>query len=45
LAGRIGVAPGALPASLGQAAGIAVLPTGELAITDSFENAVLIGHP
>ena len=42
--GRIGVSLGALPASLNRPRGIAVLPTGELAIVDSVENAVLIGH-
>jgi hypothetical protein len=42
--GRVGVSLGALPASLNQPRGITVLPTGELAIVDSGENAVLIGH-
>ena len=36
--------PGALPASLNQPRGVTVLPTGELAIVDAAENAVLIGH-
>ena len=40
----VGVSPGALPASLNQPRGVAVLPTGELAIVDYAENAVLIGH-
>jgi len=41
---RTGVSLGALPASLNAARGVAVLPTGELAIVDTVENAVLIGH-
>ena len=41
---RVGVTLGALPASLNAVAGVAVLPTGELAIVDGTENAVLIGH-
>ena len=41
---RIGVSLGALPASLGVPHGVAVLPSGELAIVDNQENAVLIGH-
>jgi hypothetical protein len=43
-AGRIGVSLGALPASLSQPFGVALLPTGELAIVDYNENAVLIAH-
>jgi HYDIN/CFA65/VesB-like, Ig-like domain len=42
--GQVGVAPGAFPASLNTAVGVTVLPTGELAIVDSGENAVAIGH-
>jgi len=42
--GRAGVSLGPLPASLGGASGVTVLPTGELAILDAIENAVLIGH-
>jgi hypothetical protein len=42
--GQIGVAPGALPATLNVPFDVTVLPTGELAIIDSGENAVLIGH-
>jgi sugar lactone lactonase YvrE len=41
---RVGVSLGALPASLNDSFGIAVLPTGELAIVDYSENVVLIGH-
>jgi sugar lactone lactonase YvrE len=41
--GRVGVSPGALPASLNMPSGVAVLPGGALAITDATENAVLIG--
>jgi hypothetical protein len=39
-----GVSLGAFPASLSGAYGLAVLPTGELAIVDGIENAILIGH-
>jgi hypothetical protein len=39
---RYGVALGVLPASLSTATGLAVLPTGELAVIDANENAVLI---
>ena len=42
--GRIGVTAGALPASLNEPHGVVVLPTGELAIVDASENAVLIAH-
>jgi hypothetical protein len=42
--GRFGVSFGALPASLNASRGIAVLPTGELAIVEAREDAVLIGH-
>jgi hypothetical protein len=42
--GRVGVSPGALPASLNRPVGVAVLPTGELAIVDAGENAIAIGH-
>jgi sugar lactone lactonase YvrE len=42
--GRFGVSLGALPASLSLPHGIAVLPTGELAIVDYQEGAVLIGR-
>ncbi|HEU0115592.1 MAG TPA: hypothetical protein VFQ80_12990, partial [Thermomicrobiales bacterium] len=42
--GQIGVAVGPLPASLNTPYGVVVLPTGELAISDFSENAVLIGH-
>ncbi len=41
---RLGVSLGALPASLNHLRGVVVLPTGELAIVDSSENAILIGH-
>src|SRR5204863_8818399 len=41
---RVGVSLGALPASLCSSAGIAVLPTGELAIVATDENSILIGH-
>jgi len=41
---RIGVSLGALPASLGSPRGVFLLPTGELAIVDNAENAVLIAH-
>ena len=41
---RVGVSLGALPASLCSSGGIAVLPTGELAIVATDENSVLIGH-
>jgi hypothetical protein len=41
---RVGVSLGALPASLNVAYGVFVLPTGELAIGDYTENAVLIAH-
>jgi hypothetical protein len=43
-AGQVGVSLGALPASLNDPRGVVVLPTGELAIVDYAENAVLIGH-
>jgi hypothetical protein len=36
------VALGALPASLSTVSGLAVLPTGELAVIDSAESSVLI---
>ena len=39
-----GVSVGGLPISLTGVSGIAVLPTGDLAIVDAVENAVLIGH-
>jgi hypothetical protein len=39
---RYGVALGALPASLSTVSGLAVLPTGELAVIDSAESSVLI---
>ena len=42
--GQAGVSPGALPATLNAPVALTVLPTGELAIVDSVENAVLIGH-
>jgi sugar lactone lactonase YvrE len=42
--GQIGVATGAFPASLNTPYGVFVLSTGELAITDFYEDAVLIGH-
>jgi len=42
--GRIGVLLGALPAAVNGPSGIAVLSTGELAIVDTIENSVLIGH-
>jgi sugar lactone lactonase YvrE len=42
--GRVGVSLGALPASLNDVYGVAVLPTGELAIVDNLEGTVLIGH-
>jgi sugar lactone lactonase YvrE len=41
---RYGVSLGALPASLSSASGLAVLPTGELAVIDAGENAVLIAR-
>jgi hypothetical protein len=41
---RVGVSLGALPASLDVAYGVFVLPTGELAIADYVENAILIAH-
>jgi len=41
---RLGVSLGALPASLRSPQGVVVLPTGELAIADWFENAILIGR-
>ncbi len=41
---QAGVSLGALPASLNGPRGVVVLPTGELAIVDGAENAVLIGH-
>ena len=40
---RIGVTPGPLPASLNAPHGLAVLPTGDLVITDFVENAILLG--
>jgi streptogramin lyase len=43
-AGRVGVSPGPLPASLNAPYGVTVLPTGDLAITDTGENAVLLGR-
>jgi hypothetical protein len=43
-AGHVGVSLGALPASLNNPRGLVVLPTGELAIVDYAENAVLIAH-
>ena len=42
--GRWGVLLGALPASLNLPRSIAVLPAGQLAIVDTLENSVLIGH-
>jgi sugar lactone lactonase YvrE len=42
--GQMGVSLGPLPASLGHANGVAMLPTGELAIADDQEHAVLIAH-
>jgi hypothetical protein len=42
--GKIGVSLGPLPASLSSARNVVVLPTGELAIVDYTENAVLIGR-
>jgi hypothetical protein len=41
---RTGITLGALPASLNGPGGVVVLPTGELAIVDTTENAVLLGH-
>jgi len=41
---RVGVSLGALPASLCTSSGLAVLPTGELAIVATNENSILIGH-
>jgi hypothetical protein len=41
---RVGVSLGALPAALCPSAGIAILPTGELAIVATDENSILIGH-
>ena len=41
---RVGVSLGALPASLNNCYGLVVLPTGDLAIVDSLEDAVLIAH-
>ena len=43
--GRMGVSVGPLPAALNVPYSIVVLPTGELAIVDTVENSVLIGHP
>jgi hypothetical protein len=40
----IGVSLGAFPSSLNDPSGLAVLPTGELAIIDTAENAVLMAH-
>ena len=40
--GRAGVVLGDLPAGLNRPGGLAVLPSGAVAITDSSENAVLI---
>ena len=40
----MGVSVGPLPAALNVPYSIAVLPTGELAIVDTVENSVLIGH-
>jgi hypothetical protein len=42
--GKVGASLGALPASLNLPYGVAVLPTGELAIVDARENAILVGH-
>ena len=42
--GKVGASLGALPASLNLPYGVAVLPTGELAIIELRENAILIGH-
>jgi hypothetical protein len=42
--GQVGVALGALPASLSKPQGVVVLPTGELAIADAGENAILIAR-
>jgi hypothetical protein len=41
---RVGVSLGALPAALCSVAGMAVLPTGELALVANSENSILIGH-
>jgi hypothetical protein len=41
---RVGVSPGPLPASLNDVSGVAVLPTGEIAVIDDQENAVLIAR-
>ena len=42
--GRTGVSLGALPAALNVPYGIVVLPTGDLAIVDTVEDSILIGH-
>ena len=42
--GRVGLSLGALPATINEPYGIAVLATGELAIVDAIENSILIGH-
>jgi hypothetical protein len=41
----VGVATGALPASLKSPAGLTVLPTGEVGVVDNGEGVVLIVHP
>jgi len=42
--GKVGASLGALPASLNLPYGVTVLPTGEIAIVELRENAILIGH-
>jgi hypothetical protein len=42
--GKVGASLGALPASLNLPYGVTVLPTGELAIVELRENAILVGH-
>jgi hypothetical protein len=42
--GKAGASLGALPASLNLPYGVTALPTGELAIVELRENAILIGH-
>ena len=44
LPGWMGVSLGALPAALNVPYGIVVLPTGDLAIVDTIEDSILIGH-
>ncbi len=43
-AGRWETVPGPLPACLATPGGVAVLPSGDLAITDSYENAILVAR-